>query len=406
MILPIRTSIYPKRTPYTNYALIAANIAIFVLTYQPHYTLVQGMRVIDPLRPWAEQFMLTPVRPQLWQFLSYAFLHGGTMHIFGNMFFLYLFGNPVNDRLGGLGYLCFYLGGAVFSGLGHAILSSNAVLGASGAVAAVTGAYLVLFPRSLVTVIYWFIFIGSMEVPALYFIAVKLILIDNVIARYTPNVAYDAHLAGYAVGIVVTLGLFATGLLPTGSGELYSMIVQWNRRRRYRNVVAAGYDPFGGMARKKVTSRQVEKPQQPGLERLREMRSLISTRLAEHNLPAAADIYLELLRENSAELLPRQQLLDIANQLASEKKTEEAVAAYEKFLAHYSGYEYAEQVELMLGLMYRRYLDRPEEAARHLKAALNRLTDPDQKAMCLEEINRLEPRGEANGDLDSTAGNG
>ena len=62
------------------------------------------------------------------------------MHILGNMYFLYLFGNNVNDKLGNVGYTAFYLAGAIFSGIGHCLLSTSPVLGASGAVAAVTGA--------------------------------------------------------------------------------------------------------------------------------------------------------------------------------------------------------------------------------------------------------------------------
>ena len=115
-MLPIRTSISPRKTPYANYALIVINVAIFVLS---------SRLAIDPrtgergtiLLPWAQQFMLTPARPYLWQFVSYAFLHSGLMHILGNMYFLYIFGNNVNDKLGNIGYVCFYLAGAVFSGI-------------------------------------------------------------------------------------------------------------------------------------------------------------------------------------------------------------------------------------------------------------------------------------------------
>ena len=109
--------------------------------------------------------------------------------------------------------------------------SSDKIIGASGAVAAVVGAYLVLFPQSLVTILYWFFFIGTIELPALYFIAIKLILIDNVMIRYTPNIAYDAHLAGYAFGILALLGMLAAGLVGGSSFDLWSMIRQWNRRR-------------------------------------------------------------------------------------------------------------------------------------------------------------------------------
>ena len=191
MLLPIRTSIQPRRTPYTNYALIIINVVFFILSYSPHFIQIKGMRIEEPLRSWAEMFMLTPVRLYIWQFVSYAFLHGSLMHIFGNMYFLYLFGNNVNDKLGNIGYLCLYLGGAVFAGVGHTVLHNNPVLGASGAVAAITGAYLVLFPRTVITVIYWFIFIGTTQISALYFIAFKLIVWDNVIE---PNFSQASRL--------------------------------------------------------------------------------------------------------------------------------------------------------------------------------------------------------------------
>ncbi|MHC4435470.1 MAG: rhomboid family intramembrane serine protease, partial [Planctomycetota bacterium] len=190
--------------------------------------------------------MLHGERPFLWQFVSYAFLHGGTMHILGNMFFLYLFGNNVNDKLGTIGYLCFYFSGAVFSGVGHILTGGGSVLGASGAVAAVTGAYLVLFPQTLITVFYWLFFIGTIEVPALYLILLKMILLDNIIIRSTDLVAYEAHLAGYATGILAMLGMLATGLISSSQFDLWAMIKRWDRRRRYRDVVASGYDPYTG----------------------------------------------------------------------------------------------------------------------------------------------------------------
>ena len=236
-VLPIRTSIRPWRTPYMNYALIAINIFVFLL---PYFSSFSHERLI-------ETFMLTPVRPHTWQFVSYAFLHSGLMHIFGNMFFLYLFGNNVNDKLGNVGYLCFYLAGAVFSAIGHSLISVSPVVGASGAIAAVTGAYLVLFPQTLVTVFYWlFYFVDTFEISALYFIAFKLIFWDNVVEREISHVAYDAHLCGYSFGILAMLGLLAAGLLSQSPFDLWAMIKRWNQRRIYRDVVAAGYDPFTG----------------------------------------------------------------------------------------------------------------------------------------------------------------
>jgi membrane associated rhomboid family serine protease len=390
MILPIRTSIRPGRTPYTNYILIAVNTAVFLLTYWPHRSPFTGS--VEVLRPWAEQFMLTPARLYLWQFVSYAFLHGGLMHIFGNMFFLYLFGNNVNDKLGGVGYICFYLAGAVFSGVGHTLLGGGPVLGASGAIAAVTGAYLVLFPQTLITIIYWFFIIGTMEVPALYFIVFKLIFIDNVIARYTPNVAYDAHLTGYAFGIGVMLLMLATGLTRTSGFDLWSMIKMWNRRRLYRDAVSGGYDPYTGRTTAKPAKAKEVKTaaQQQQEQKIAQLRGEINTRIQQHNLSAAAGAYLELIEFDSEQILPRQHLLDIANQLAGQKRHAEAALAYEQFLRHYDSYEYAEQVQLMLGILYSRYLHKPQPAVKYLRAAAEKLSDPGQLKMCRDELARLE----------------
>ncbi len=389
-VLPIRTSIRLRRTPYANYALIIVNAIIFLLELQ---VAPQGGLVF---RPWVARFMLTPSELRLWQLVSYAFLHGDFWHILGNMFFLYVFGRNVNDKLGHIGYFCLYLAGAAFSGIGHTVLHLSSpipTLGASGAVAAVTGAYFVLFPQTLLTVFYWlFFFIGTMEIPALYFIGFKLIFWDNIYERRIPNVAYDAHLSGYAFGILAVLGLLATGLIAGSSFDLWAMIKRWNRRRQYRDAVSSGYDPFTGRATaRQIKVKEVKTDAQKQLEeKTRELRNGISSRIAQRNLPAAAELYLELTRLDSEQILPRQYLLDIANQLAGDNKHAESAQAYEKFLTHYSNYEYAEQVELMLGLLYSRYLDKPEPAVKHLQAAAKKLSDPGQLKMCQDELARLQ----------------
>lgn len=374
-----------------NYFLIAVNIVVFLLSMH-----IAGdpatRRLALGLRPWANSFMLLPDFPNTWQFVTYAFLHGGLMHIIGNMFFLFMFGNNVNDKLGNIGYLCFYLGGAVFSGIGYSLISNNPILGASGAVAAVTGAYLVLFPNTLVTVVYWFIFIGTVEIRALWFILLKLIFWDNILtADPSQNIAYNAHLAGYAFGILSILGLLAIGLIEGNFNDLWSMIRQWNRRRKFRDAVSDGYDPYAGQAaRKAASSHAAPHETDPQSQKVIELRSQISDLMNNRNAGRAAAVYRELLSIDPGQILPRQLQLDIANQLMAEGHWQDSANAYLKFLARYSSYEYVEQVHLMLGLLYSRYLDRPEQALEHLKKAQERLSDPGQKNMCQQEIERLE----------------
>jgi membrane associated rhomboid family serine protease len=400
LLLPIRTSIWPRRTPYANYVLIFLNVVIFLLSYsfERQYAYRIGGHILPlPIRPWAIDWVLVPRYWHYWQFLSYAFLHGGIAHVVSNMFFLYLFGNNINDKLGHFWYVLFYLTGAIVSGVGFALVhmsSALPTLGASGAIAAVIGAYLVLFPQTQITVLYWVVFlIGTFQIPALYFIGFKLILFDNMISRITPGVAYGAHLAGYAYGIGLMLLLLATKVLSGTHYDLWVMIRQWNRRRQYRDAVATGYDPFSGVGgRHRVESREVPGASTDGQrqEKIEQIRHAIAGWIEQRNLPAAADLYIELMRLDPGQLLPRQQLLDIANQLVSDHRSAEAARAYEQFLAHYStSYEYTEQVELMLGILYSRYLHDPQKAVQHLQKAAERLTDPGQVKMCRDELAQL-----------------
>jgi membrane associated rhomboid family serine protease len=397
-MLPIRTSVSPRTTPYANYALIAINVAAFVLTYGPHGHVIglnyEVVRVA--VQHWAENLMLIPAQWQPWQFISYAFLHGSPWHIIGNMFFLYLFGNNVNDRLGHFWYILFYLAGAVFSGIGHVVLNASSVaptIGASGAVAAVTGAYLVLFPQTLVTVVYWFFIIGTIDVPAIYFIGFKMILFDNLVGRMGSNVAYDAHLAGYLYGIGLTLGLLSRGLLAGNGTDLWTLLRHWSRRRLYQQTVAGGYDPFTGMTdRKTVVATEVgaTAEQVANNAEVRQIFNEIRMRVSQRNLAAAADLYVRLMSIDNQQVLPLQMLLDIANQLASEQRSTEAARAYEQFLTHYGSYEHADQVALMLGLLYARYLHRKSKAIELLNRAIGKLSDENQLKMCRDELARLQ----------------
>lgn len=377
MLLPIHTNISTRRTPYANYILIAANVLIFLLSFGPHHV---GLgQAVEPLRSWAQQFMLTPDRPGIWQFVSYAFLHSGWLHLFSNMYILYIFGNNVNDRLGNIGYVCFYLGGAVFSGLGHAMLHINPVLGASGAVAAVTGAYLVLFPHTFITVVYFFYFIGTFEIKAMYLIALKLIFVDNVLGKYVSdtNIAFDAHLAGYGFGIVAILGLLATKLIDSSYMDLWGSLRQWNRRRQFRDAVSD--TPVHRTA-----------AEQADVDKILDLRGRIAQEMSRHNLSEASGLYRQLIQLDPRQVLPRQLQLDMANQLMADGQWEASAKAYELFLASYSNYEHVEQVHLMLGLLYGRYLNKPTQAMEYLTRASDRLTDSGQKTLCQQELNRLQ----------------
>src|SRR4051812_23253918 len=108
MFLPLRTDVPLRSTPWMNWVLIFLNVAVFF-----------AQRAFPSLN---DTLKLNPRSPALYQYVTYAFLHANALHIASNMLFLYIFGNNVNDRMGHLGYLPFYLAGAVIAGAAHVML--------------------------------------------------------------------------------------------------------------------------------------------------------------------------------------------------------------------------------------------------------------------------------------------
>ena len=212
-MIPIRDTNRSKSYPVVNLALIAANVFFYLVEIS------QG--------PLEDRFVyiygLVPARysvPEIaslftaWQqgiaFLSFMFLHGGFLHLLGNMWSLYIFGDNVEDRLGPARYLLFYLLCGWASGLSHLVTnlySQIPTIGASGAIAGVMGAYLVLYPSSrILTLIPIFFIPYFIEVPAYLFLGLWFILQFISAAGsggQTTGVAWWAHIGGFVFGIVL-----------------------------------------------------------------------------------------------------------------------------------------------------------------------------------------------------------
>jgi membrane associated rhomboid family serine protease len=144
--------------------------------------------------------------------LTHQFLHGGWLHLAGNVLYLWVFGPSVEGRLGSARFLVFYLASGAFAALGQAILAPAAMVGASGAIAGVLGAYVVLSPTARVrTLVFLGIFITVITLPAIVVIGewiVIQVLSGLEVMRLTPHhatdqVAYAAHVAGFLSGIVL-----------------------------------------------------------------------------------------------------------------------------------------------------------------------------------------------------------
>jgi membrane associated rhomboid family serine protease len=136
------------------------------------------------------------------------FLHGGLLHLAGNLVFLWIFGNNVEDRLGHVPYLGFYLVGGVVATLAHVFVNADStvpVVGASGAIAAVMGAYLVWYPNARIKTVIFAFFIFFTEVRAKWLLGIWLLL--QFFTSDNSGVAWVAHVGGFAFGALVGLAM-------------------------------------------------------------------------------------------------------------------------------------------------------------------------------------------------------
>lgn len=378
MIIPLRTDSALHRTPYMNYALIVANVIAFAMqSYVPGFT---------------ERLRLNPVDPQAVTFITYAFMHGGWMHIAGNMLFLYIFGNNVNDKMGQWGYLAFYLAGAVFAGLLYALVPSQTlpILGASGAIAAVTGAYLVLFPRSNVTVLFFFFIVAPYEIASLWFIL--FFFVYDIWANFsqTDGVAHVAHIAGTLFGAAICFILLMFRLLPRDQFDVVALVQRWNKRRQYRDLVNRGYNPFD-YAQAPTARSPAPPPPDPRTEQILAIRAQIAAAASNHDLPLAAQLYDQLRQIDTEQVMSRQTQLDLANVYYDQGQYRQAAEAYELFIKHHPKYEWPEKIDLALGLIYGRYLGEYSRARDCLKRASSRLHSEREADMARSELARIEP---------------
>lgn len=246
MVIPIHDENPLRRRPVVTWSLIAINVAVFLtepavahfglhatqtvaqacrqaayfdhhaaipyelIHHHPlpphHYTEVtaRGVHVQCPTineagkRPW-------------FSVLESMFLHGGWLHLLGNMLFLLIFGNNVEDRMGRGAYLAFYLATGYVAAYGFALSNSSStvpIIGASGAIAGVLGAYIVVFPRARVISLLPFLFFIPVRLPAWFVLGLWFVLqaiYSAALSASGANVAYAAHIYGFAFGVLIAL---------------------------------------------------------------------------------------------------------------------------------------------------------------------------------------------------------
>ncbi len=209
MLFPFRDHNPSERTPYVTWAILLVNIAVFV----GYYTVFAADERL--LAQFFYRWGLVPADAAPITFVTSMFLHGGLMHLAGNMLFLWVYGDNLEDQMGHFGFLFFYL----VSGLAAAVAqfladpsSTIPMVGASGAIAGVMGGYLLMFPKARVDVLFFLVIVFRIiPVPA-WIVLGAWFGIQLLQGSMTPTdqggVAYWAHAGGFAAGLALTIPLW------------------------------------------------------------------------------------------------------------------------------------------------------------------------------------------------------
>ncbi len=208
-MIPLRDDQPTFSTPFVNYFLIVVNVVVYLWEHSVSDRMLNSFVLQFGLVPRHELAVLTGHSHEGWAtavvpLFTTMFLHASFLHVAGNMLFLWIFGDNVEDYLGHFPYLVFYLASGVAAGVTHILLNLNSrvpTVGASGAIAGVMGAYFILYPRA--RVLTWF-FVFILWLPAWLVLGYWFLLQFFAVPQYVANgVAVWAHLGGFAAGAVM-----------------------------------------------------------------------------------------------------------------------------------------------------------------------------------------------------------
>ncbi|MCA9148791.1 MAG: rhomboid family intramembrane serine protease, partial [Planctomycetales bacterium] len=241
-MFPIHDNIPSRTTPFVNYSMIAVCALVFLwqlgseqrgVSQVERYGMIPA-RVLQPEREvvirepvvvvtrfgpqqeYVKRLAAPSAVPPILTLLTCVFLHGSWMHFLGNVWFLHIFGDNVEDRLGHVGYLIFYLGSGIAASVAHLLTNQGSdipTIGASGAIAGVMGAYMCMYPRATVlSVVPIVVFLWTIVLPAPIFLGIWFALqffqgVASVTNGPAGGVAWWAHIGGFVVGFVVAKAL-------------------------------------------------------------------------------------------------------------------------------------------------------------------------------------------------------
>ena len=383
MLIPLGTDRLPPRRPTTTIILVVLNLLVFLGVA---LAVRAGSTTHEEVIRWGA---VSRIDFHPWSLVTSVFLHDptGLGHVGFNMLFLWVFGQAVEARLGSLGFAAFYLVGGAAACLAHMVVTPAPAIGASGAVAAVSGAYLALFPRSTVRVLLFFFLIGIYHVPAIWFIcfyvAIDLLSQASSFLGRSNDVANAAHLGGYAFGFSTAIALLAIGILPRTDLDMLYLFKQRQRRKEMRAVAKEFGSPFDHAGPNDSTPRRVAEGTAEASDPHAETRSEIVRLLRAEDDAGALDRYRsapEAVTLNDADQA------ELGNRALAAGDASLAARAYEALLKKRGERPTgpggpSDDFRLLLASILVRRLKRPTEAIPHLEALAGRRLAPESRGL-------------------------
>jgi len=373
MFLLLGTDLDGRRRPAMTELLVVLMMAAYLLV------LVMGAIDQEAATRFVSAMALSSRDMHWWQVFSYQFAHdnpllGGTehplwrlLHLGGNLMCLWVFGAAVESRMGRGSFLIFALMGGAVAGLLHAASSSAPVIGASGMVGALAGAFLVIAPMCRVKILFIFILIRVWWIRALWVVGIWVVMDLAGWAGLTDgNTAYVAHLGGYAWGGATAIILMFTPAIRRTDQDLLSVLRQRRRRTEWNRTVTAT------PSQRKAASRR-----HAPASFLAPLRAAV----AAQDAATAADIWKANAASASEATLSEKGQLALANLLQSGGYREEAASAYQRYLDRWSRTPQSSEVRLLLSLLLVRSLGRPDQAVPLLTAALGESLDDSRRSL-------------------------
>jgi len=386
MFLPLGDAPNPRGVPVVTYAIIAVNVAVYVLL-----TLPLSGAAPDPADPVLQAYLralmhelpagapigevinqltqydlfvyvhgFRPAAPALVTLLQSMFMHAGLLHLFGNMLFLWIYGDNVEHRLGKLAYLFWYLATGAAATLFHAVFNSDSnipLVGASGAISGVLGFYFVWFPHNTVRLwVFLFpILMNVVELPARVVLGFYLVL-DNLLPFLLSGggggVAHGAHIGGFVAGLAVA----------------------WVMNQRAVSQARAGYDTA------------------PGPEPVRADMPDVAAALAEDDYETAARLYFALPADATRRALSPRDALALAGWLAHHGHGRAALVVYQRLLRDYPIGREAADAHVGAALVLLQSFNQPTAAYQHLVEALDLNPDPPTERTAREALAAIAAR--------------